>query len=55
MEGFFRHRWGDHAVRSLGLALALWEETSETSGILMTSCRRIRSLFLYSVNPNYIM
>ncbi|CAK9044880.1 Carboxy-terminal kinesin 2 (XCTK2) [Durusdinium trenchii] len=30
MEGFFRHRWGDHAVRSLGLALALWEEDRST-------------------------
>lgn len=26
LQGFWWHRWGDHAVRSLGVGLALWEE-----------------------------
>eukprot|EP00927_Polykrikos_kofoidii_P030017 TRINITY_DN25899_c0_g1_i1.p1 TRINITY_DN25899_c0_g1~~TRINITY_DN25899_c0_g1_i1.p1 ORF type:complete len:1099 (+),score=140.84 TRINITY_DN25899_c0_g1_i1:89-3385(+) len=30
MGGFWTHRWGDHAVRTLGLSLALWEEDRPT-------------------------
>eukprot|EP00439_Symbiodinium_sp_Y106_P033249 s7298_g3.t8 len=30
LEGFWSHRWGDHAVRTLGVGLALWEEDRPT-------------------------
>lgn len=30
VQGFWRYRWGDHAVRGVGVGLALWEEDRST-------------------------
>jgi len=30
VQGFWRYRWGDHAVRGIGVGLALWEGDKKT-------------------------
>lgn len=42
LDGFWLHRWGDHAVRTLGVGMALWKE-DRSEWILGLSGRGSRS------------